>query len=461
MRYRPISLILIVLFAGCSRDFTNPFDPAVLPRDWVPKALKITILSAASIRLDWKHAGNYQISTIIDRRRNDQPEYHEMARIFGTSFTDSTLTEGGSYTYRVRAAVEDRTSDPTPGQKIRWLGQGTLMWETNYYMRKVRFSHNGRTLIAGGMDGTMRAYDGVTGNILWTTNIPGGIEDLDITADDKWIVVGASGGATEGKYNLVGLYKLSDGSQLWRHTFNRQIVTVAFSPDGETVASGSYDNQVRLHRSRNGALLWEKINSSFVNKVDISPDKNWVVTGSWDYYLRVRNYSDGSLIWESLNGREVWDVKTFPDNSRIAAGDLTGAVKVWHAITGGLLWSAANAGFFSLDVNPDGSSVLSTHSNDLNCYQAETGQLRWTYPKGGFCGFNHSGDRAALISNDGTVTVFDHVTGDSLWSGNHSGYVGAFSFSGDDLLLATSGADQMIRVWAARNTWVDCDEFGE
>jgi WD40 repeat protein len=65
------------------------------------------------------------------------------------------------------------------------------------------------------------------------------------------------------------------------HTNN--VTSVAFSPDGKTVASGSSDGTARLWRVSDGALLDTfEGHADGVQSVAFSPDGRTLASGSWD-----------------------------------------------------------------------------------------------------------------------------------------------------------------------------------
>ena len=73
-------------------------------------------------------------------------------------------------------------------------------------------------------------------------------------------------------------------------------LSVAFSPNGELVASGSSDYTVRIWDVKTGQLQRElKGHSSTVSSLSFSPNSARVASGSWDNTIRVWDAATGQL----------------------------------------------------------------------------------------------------------------------------------------------------------------------
>jgi WD40 repeat protein len=105
----------------------------------------------------------------------------------------------------------------------------------------------------------------------------------------------------------------------------KSVSSVAFSPDGALLASGSFDTTVRLWRVSDGATVRTLLgHSDLVRSVAFSPDGALLASGSRDKTLRLWRVVDGAPV-RTLKGRTEWfngiDNVTFsPDGALLASG---------------------------------------------------------------------------------------------------------------------------------------------
>ncbi|CAI7995067.1 Probable serine/threonine-protein kinase PkwA [Geodia barretti] len=148
------------------------------------------------------------------------------------------------------------------------------------------------------------------------------------------------------------------------------VTSVVFSPDGGTVASGSWDSTVRLWDAVTGeekATL--RGHTGFVNSVSFSSDGSTLASGSWDSTVR---------LWDAVTGEEkatlrghtghtevVSSVSFSPDGSTVASGSWDSTVRLWDAVTGEEKATlAGHTGFVkSVSFSPDGSTLASGSSD--------------------------------------------------------------------------------------------------
>ncbi len=309
------------------------------------------------------------------------------------------------------------------------IAGGTCDWAYHRGRNTAEFS--GRD---PGCTGEWKLWDAATGDVRRTVTEPGRLRSLAFAPD------GRSLACAIGKD--VRLYDLRDESPgRVVTTYDFDATSVAFTPDGAAIVSGSHDQTVRRVAAVSGEVAWEVPGSwEQVNSVALSADGSLLATGSSDRRFAVRTLKAGSdglkpgaaRLWDARTGRllrrlagpaeQVMAVAISPDGRSVAAGagggpDGKGVVRVWDAATGTPAWSVDDhaAEVLAVAYAPDGS-VLATAGAD--------GLVRLRDPRTG----------TALRTLDG-----------------HEGGATSLAFSPDGSMLACGEGRGGTRLWDARS----------
>jgi WD40 repeat protein len=353
------------------------------------------------------------------------------------------------------------------------IGDDTIkVWEvgTGKLLRTFKggagaFSPDGTHVLSGNgsyaegnapSDYTLKLWDTATGELLRTfAGHSGPVSSVAFSPDGAHVLTGSE------DFTLK-LWEISTG-QLMRDFGignSAAVSSVAFSPDGVRILSGGHDRMVRLWQAASGGQLLRTFKGpGMISQAAFSPDGGRVLSGSGVSESEYKISTTGAQLWDVASGEllrtlakgeAVLAVAFSPDGTRVATSSLNKNTKLWDAATGALLraFKMESGWDNSVAFSPDGTRVLA----GKNLWNAVTGRLLRTFSVDGDSSEIHSvafsPDGAhVLLGSDSGLRLWDAATGKLLRTFEQQGpkVVLAVAFSPDGTRILSGG--DSLRLW--------------
>ena len=206
------------------------------------------------------------------------------------------------------------------------------------------------------------------------------------------------------------------------------VKSVAYSPDGELIATGSRDKMAKLWDAHSGYEIRSFLGHEHtVNEVEFSPDGKLLATSSADGTAKLWEVETGKLIWTAPPRRKyITDVTFSPNGKWLLVGGYDWQLRIFDVKSGDTI--------NTLKVNPDmglGYGIKTAFSPDgkwlsvgednraAKIYSTESWKLKYEFkPETGSCGgcatitdFSPDGTRLLKMSNKSPVEEYDLTTG--------------------------------------------------
>ncbi len=264
-----------------------------------------------------------------------------------------------------------------------------------------------------------------------------------------------------GNLGIARIWRIDRGGETaepvgQRIIHDREIVSIAFSPDGTRLATASWDDTARIWNTRSGeAMTGPMRHREAVLAVTYSKDGSMLATASFDGTARVWDPSTGKPISQPLKHQgPVRSVNFSPDGTKLATGSFDSTVRLWNTTNGQPYgWPLRHPGDVTcVAFSPDGRHMSSSSSAgaariwNVTAENQENSKVFRHASRVYSMAVSSNDDRRMITgSSDGTARLWDLESGETVgepWINQGEVLAVAFSPSGKWGAIAWSNSSR-------------------
>lgn len=348
LRVAPVRVAPVQIAQASSLDESALDDEVMMPT-WAPGTVTLSDITEAvgghssPVRaVTFSHDGQFLISGSSDRtikvwnlaaRSLERDLSNGLGQVTALDISpDGTLIASGNLEGQVQLW------NWRSGELVRRLSASTSEPAHAEKVATVAFSPDGQTLTTASGDGTINHWDVDTGDRIMQLVGQQWIESMAVSADGGVIASGGLG-------MVIDVWDIARGDRLQSlGRYPRSIYTLALSPTGDMLAfspdsvSNAASNQVSASQNTihlvdlEGNLVVDPFSAhqDYISALAFSPDGQLLVSGSWDNTVCLWNVQTGTLIRTfDENSERILAIAFHPNGRSFAVGSGDGSLKIF------------------------------------------------------------------------------------------------------------------------------------
>ncbi len=277
------------------------------------------------------------------------------------------------------------------------------------------------------------------------------IFSLAISPDGQILASGSDDGT-------IKIWRLNQGEQLRTLTgHSATVYSLIISPDGQKLVSGSGDKTIKIWQLSTGQHIRTlTVHSGTIYSLVMSRDGQTLVSSSGDKTIKIYEFNTGKVL-HTITGHSdfVRCLAISPDGKTLVSGSDDKTIKIWQLSTGKEIRTLTNHSgwIYSLAISADGQTLVSGSSDKtINIWHLSTGQkigsITGYSSTVWYLGISPDGQTLVSGSGDKTIKIWQLSTRQELCTlSGHSGNIYALAISPDGQTLVSGSSDNTVKVW--------------
>lgn len=348
-----------------------------------------------------------------------------------------------------------------------------LVVQSGHYdkIQALTFSPNDKYLASAGKDNKVIIWDLKTGKEFRELKAhENGVKKLLFTKNGKHLL---SGG--DSRDQKLILWDWRSGEIIWQidKAAGNSIESIAISPDGKKVATGTY-HELRVRDLATGELLYEltkdrslpeeQIINHTVEAIAFSPDNEFFAMGTYGKGVMIRKVSDGSFVQfidvkEHRCGQAVIAWGKGKDKDKIYISGSLNQITVWNHKTGKLIEKIEHSGSGSggsCRFTPDMNQFIIGSTGEITVTDLTTKAFKYDLEV--FPGYSediaisHNSKLVAVsgveYNDDASIKIINLSSQQEVQKlQGHANSIKSIDFNSDGKMIAAGSASHFARVW--------------
>jgi WD40 repeat protein len=234
------------------------------------------------------------------------------------------------------------------------------------------------------------------------------------------------------------------------------VLSIAYSPDGRTIAASTSSGEIRLWRLSDGRYSLICLgHTNWVRAIEFSPDGRYLASSSDDRTIQLWDLQDGTCIRTLGVGIHSLGLSFSPDGRHLISGSDRHTIYCWEIQTGKCIREFVGHEGWSMDIkfHPHGHQFVSTSSDrSVRLWDLATGKCEriWQGHENLVTTVDYSPDGKNIVTGslDGTLRLWDATSDRCLQTiAGHGDEIWSVAFSPDGERIVSAGVGGLLRVW--------------